>query len=499
MMRIVKFLKRNKFEIILFLLLLVLVCKAWLMLPQLTSRGDSFAAMLSRQQYDFWHSRYPLASLLVSEMILGAIMPKIFGVHFSYYYWFELVVILLIAVLFYVVIKAITKNYLVAFSASLLLSVSYFGVYDMVSTHCYCFFLERIIPVPFLISSFWFLHLFLEGEKRKYLIFSLLFYFLGVGLGHFSILITPLFFFYAVFYKFQFKKKYKEKIKGIFLGCLYVLLTAFFVAIQQINESGISPHQWTFVGFFLNPQKYLYFKKIALQFVYWSQYPVFLQSLSRNPMSSFLDFRDAPIYIPLTLVVYLLVGFTIYKRLPKQRFMLFTVMLALPIIFYLNGYLGQYDMLNFTGASRYLYHPTFLLAIFWSYFLWAVFWQKKNILLLGGFLLLALYYVINVWLINSNIVYEIKWNKPTRMLFEYVLSHRSKLDPKTLVIVTYPEFGSQESTFFTEQIGKGQVQYLSDNNLVNPITWESTSSSSAHVIKLKYGEKCTCVIEERVK
>jgi len=469
------------------------------MLPQLTMRSDSFVSMISSNQTTFWKNSYSFASIVLSEMILGGILSKIFSVNLSYYYWAEVVVLIIIALEMYITLKVITKNYFVSFSAALLSGVSYFGVYDMVSTHCYCFFLERVVPVIFLIPSFLFLHLFLEKNKKKYLISSLFLYFLGVGLGHFTLLIFPAFFLYPLFWKFFNEKKLRKKTEGFVYGFLYVILTGFFYGIQQINESGISPHNWTFVEFLFNPQKFLYMEKIGLQYVYWSQYPSLLKDFSQNAMSYIIDHRIAGSYIPIVTIVYLLAAYAIYKRLPRQRPMLFTALLGTPIIFYINAYIGQYDILYQSGASRYLYFPTFLLAIFWSYFLWAVFWQKKNILAVVGFLIVAGYFFLNTWLIDSNAVQAIGWNKSAREIFNHVISTRGDLSAKTLVVVTYPEFGSQEANFFTDHIGKDEVKYISDNNLVNAVKWEKVASASSYVIKLSYNLECKCVKKEKIK
>ena len=497
------FLKKHKIDLLFILLLVFLTYKAWSMLPQFTLRSDGFASMLSYNQKIFWAATsFPLASIVLSEMILGAILPKIFGIHLSYYYWLEVFVLIVIAVEFYFLVKTVTKNRLVSFSASLIASVSYFGVYDMVSTHCYCFFLERVIPVLFLLPSFLFLHLYLEKNKKKYLISSLFLYFLGVGLGHFTMLIFPAFFLYPLFWKFFKEKTLRKKSEGFVYGFLYVILTGFFYGIQQINESTISPHNWTFVEFLFNPQKFLYMEKIGIQFVYWSQYPSLLKDFTQNPMSYIIDHRIAGSYIPVVITIYILAAYIIYKRLPKQRPMLFTTLLGTPVIFYLNAYIGQYDMLYFSGASRYLYYPTFLLAIFWSYFLWAVFWRNKqpSIAIAAGFLVLGGYYFVNAWLINGNAIYSIEGNRSARTIFDHVISTREKVLPNTLIIVTYPEFGSQESAFFTEQLGKGEVRYVSDNKLVHaPYTLENVSFSSAHVIKLRYDNNCSCVREEKIK
>ena len=501
MKKIILFLNKYRPDLMVIFFLSLLVYKAWATLLPLTIRSDGFASMLSSAQKTFWQGSFPLASFMLSEMILDSILPKIFGVHLSLYYWFVVFTIIAIGIMFYLTMKIITKNRLVAFSAAIIFSVSYFGVYDMVSTHCYCLFANRVYPVLFLIPSFLFLHLFLERNKGKYFIVSTLLYFLAVGLGHFVLLIFPAFFLYPLFWKLFNEKIIRKKIEGFIYGLFYVLLTGFFYGIQQINESVLSPHKWTFMQFLLHPEKYSYLKKIALQYVYWSQYPLFFHELPINPMYYIVDFRVAPSYIPFTILIYVIAALVVYKLLPKQRPMLFTLVFSISIIFYFNAYIGQYDMLNFSGASRYLYLPSILLSIFWAYFLWAVFWRKKTILVGGGIFLLAVYFVINVRLISSNNIMAIEWDRSARTIFDYVISSRPKLSSQTLVVVTYPEFGSQEATFFTEQIGKGGVQYISDNILVNAPdhTWEKVASSSSHVIKLSYDNDCRCVKDEKLK
>ena len=495
-----KFFKRNKPDIVLLLLLLAFVYRAWSTLPQLTIRSEGFFYLISGNLQYYWANvPIPITGFEAVGYMLGAIFPKIFGVHLSYYYWLEVFFLLLIAFLFYIFVKILTKNNFVAFAASLIVSSSYFGVYDMVSGHSYSFFFSRITTVPFLMVSITCLHLFLNHRKVKYYLYSLLFYILGIGLGYFNLLFTPLYVFYPVFWELIKKGAFKKRIKGIYYASPYLLLSGLFNSIHLIRDGAVSPHQWIFTEFLLQPEKYLYLKKIALQFVYWSQYPIIFQNLSRDVLNSIIDYRQAGSYIPIVLIVYILAAVTVYKFLPTQRPMLLTIICGIPIIFYLNAYLGQYDMLNFSGASRYLYIQTFLLAIFWSYFLWAVFWRKKNIWVLGGVLILALYYAINVWLIDGNNRLAVGWSKSTRVIFDYVISTREKVFPHTLIVVTYPEFGFHESVFFTEHIGKGEVKYLSENNLVNVRPWEEVASSSARVIRLSYNQKCNCVVEEKIK
>ena len=496
---IFRFFKKNKTDIILVFILLFFTYKAWNLLPQMTIRADGFLYMFGTSHERFFNTPLFFTGFENSAMIFGYIFSKIYGVHLSLYYWTVLFVIVVINVLWYITIKKITKRSVVAFSAALLFGVNYFGVYDMVSTHCYCFFLERIIPTVLLIPSFLFLHLFLEKKNMQFFIISILFYFLGVGLGHFTVLFTSFFLFYPIFWFIFNEKKIKKKMQGVVYSLSYLALSGFFILIQQINESGLGPRKWGFFEFLLDPEKYMYVKKILLQYVYSSQYLSVLRNYIADSLQSFVDPLKAEMLVPYTVLVYIIAAVVIYKRLPKQRPMLFTVLFGTTVIFYLNAFFNQYDMLNFSGANRYLYFPTFLLTIFWSYFLWAVFFQKKNLLAIVGIGLLVLYFFINSLLIEGNFRHELRWNKSTRAVFDYIIATRPTVSKNTLVITPYPEFGSQESTFFTEQLGIGEVRYMSIHNPDDVDTWEKQASASAHVIKIKYDKSCSCIVEEKIK
>ena len=497
--KIARFLKKNKIDIALIVILLALTYWAWYLLTQMTIRGDGFVYMLKNTQDAFFNRPLFFTGFENSAMIFGYLLPKLFGVNMHLYYWTVLVFMLAIDVLFYVTVKQVTKRSIVAFAASLIFAVHYFGNWDMVTTHCYCFFLERVIPTVFLIPSFLFLHLFLEKKKKKFFIISSSFYFLGVGIGHFTVLLTPFFLFYPIFWYLFKEKKSKRKLIGIAIGLSFLLQSAFFVGIQQINESGLGPQKWTFSEFLFDPEKFEYVKKIALQFVYWTQYPVVVKNYAGDLLQSIIYVKTALSLIPHFLIIYAVTALIIYKRIPAQRPMLFTTLFGTIVIFYLNAYFNQYDMANYSGASRYLFFPSFLLAIFWAFALWAIFWQKKIFFAIIGMFLLVGYYVINLLLIQSAFIQLSGWNNSTRAIFDYVITTRDRLSNNTLVIAPYPEFGSQESTFFTERLGKGEVRYMSEHNFNDVDTWEKYASSAAHVLTLSYDWDCDCVKEERIK
>lgn len=454
--------------------------------------------MLSYVQEWFWGRQYPLTGFSSAAAIAGAIFRKFYGAHMGPYLWTELLVMLLISLLFYWFVRVLTKKRFVAFTAALIFTVSYFGNFDMLVNTCYCYFMERVLVVPLLILSLIFLQFFLERAQSKLFVISLIFYFIGVGLGHFSFLFTPIYLFYPFFWYVFKKRKRKDITRGAIVGLSYVGISILFLLLQQVHESGLRS-TWTFQEFLLNPQKYHYVDNMLRQLVYWSHYPPLIRSFLDVPdfHQNILSVQNA-IESTLTIAVaYIIASVVIYRKLPQQRPMLLSTMFAAAAIFFLNAYFGQYDIANQPGTNRYLYFPTFLLSMFWSLFLWAAFWKKKSWMGLVGVGILIVYYVINVTLLYDNFRAVTEWNKPTKVMYEHILKTRDRLDSNTLVLAEYPAIKLQEGQFLTELVGANQVHYISEN--LDVADWRPIATQSSHIIKLSYDKNCQCVVEERVK
>lgn len=486
----------NKLDIFLIVFLVILTSYAWRLLLELPIRSDGFVYLFDSTQRWFWGMQYAVTGFETAAVVFGGLFAKLFGPNIGLYLWAELIWVLLISVVFFVFVKILTKRSIVAFSAALIASSSYFGNWDMLSLHCYCFFLERVTVVPLLITSLIFLHLYLEKVKVKYYFISIGTYFLGVGLAHFSVLFTAPYLLYPFFYRFFSHKKKKEVAWGIFIGISYLLVSTFFVLIQQINESGLRP-TWGFFEFIMNPQKFPYVEKMIHQLVFWSQYPPLLQNLDDSFPFHHLTVQNASSIAPAVLLAYGISAVVIYFKLPNQRAILATSIVGIATILYLNSYFHLNDVAQ-PDSNRYMYFPTFLLALFWSQMLWAAFFRRENTRLLFaiGIFLLAGYYVINSWLITSKIKEVVSsWERSTIAIFNKFYEINDSLKNGTVVVGTYPEIGPQEADFFTEKLGKGKVIYLSD---YNP-QWQSIASSSARAIFLRYNKTCNCVKEEKIR
>lgn len=498
-MRLLKFILKRKLvsDIILVSLLIVLFSYAWRYLLNEVIRGGGYVYLTDYFQGWWWSRQLTFTGFQTAAIISSGISMKLFGVNMFFYFLTEFFVLLLIAVLFYILIRLVTKNALVAFTASLIFSVNYFGNYDMIMA-CYCYLGERVIVVPFLLASLIFLHFFLERSKKKHFIVSVFFYILGVGLGHFSVLFTAPFLFYPFFWYLFNRLKLTDLIKGSIIGLSYLGLSGFFILIQQINESGFNK-EVSLIQYLLNPQTYHYFEYMLRQLVYWSQYPILISAFLEGgkEIHNTVSVLNAIQITPYIVIIYLLASIFICKKLPKYRAMLFTVIFSTSAIFFLNPWFGQYVVATQVGANRYLYFPSFLLSIFWSLFFWAAFFKKKSWKLVIGVFLLAFYCFINIILLRDAFN-ERQWtNRPTKAITNHFVNMRKNLTKNTLVVGSYPAITANEAGFYTERIGKGEVIFYSEEDPYSD--WRKIASISAHVIKVKYDRGCRCIKEERIK
>lgn len=494
-MILLRFWKKHRNDFLPILLLLGLSFYSWRLLLEWIIQFEGFS-YLTPQNFNRYLSDVPglLSTTQTAGVILGASLSRLVGVNIPLYMWIQLIIMLCIGALFYFVVNVVIKNRFIAFSSALIHTVSYFGNFNTLVVN-YSNFLERASAnIFFLLLSFMFLHLFLEKTKQKYYIISVVLFFLGILSSRFSIFFTAPYFFYPFFWHILNKK---SVMKGFAIGIPYVLISGFFIYLSSIGIEPLLSSNNSFLQFVLQPQKYL--EGMLLQLVYWSQYPSIIKALLGNiyPLSV-LDPATGATLKPTIVAVYAIAIFAIYKVLADKRALLFTIIFATSSMFLLNIFVGRYDPFYTSGTHRTLYFPTYLLAIFWSFFLWIIVKNKNLGLKAVGIILLGGYYYINTYLIYLDITHFISDVKSQKAIFNHIINTRSKLKPNTLVIGPYPDLAAQyESPFFTDMLGKGEVRYMVDT--FNITDWRTVASSSSHVIHLKFDTVCQCVVEEKIK
>lgn len=487
-----------------FISLIFLVLTAvWGRLPQIAVRGDGFVELLNRNHLNYFSQPDQLFLYGVGAVLLGELFTYFFGVNLAYYRGVELFFIFIISISFYYLLITLTKKKFLSFIITIMFSLNYIGNFEMYAGGIYAYFLERIPNVIFLILSLAFLHKFLESEKIKFYITSIILFFLGIGLAHFGVLFTGPYIFYPVIYAlFNYKNK-RRLLKLILVSSSYLAVTGFFAGGQKILFAGLGP-SWTFRQYLFHPQIYQYPRLMLRELVYWSELPALLYGFKgfgatypwKYPSSPILQLsiKNAIAITNWVVIVYTLASAIIFIKLPKFRVLLVTILLSVLSVFYLNAYFDQYPIDTQSGAHRYLYFPTFLLTIFWGLFIYSIFWLKKGFLNVIGALLLFLYLFGNLVLINDGFQWLIDRHKDSYIVWNYIVSIRPQIPNNSVVVIPNFELGNYEGEFLTDHIGYNQVKYIADVD-----GWEKDTTGSAHLIKLEFKRSCECVTQQRLR
>lgn len=498
MKKIVSFLKSKMFFCL--LLLLCLSYSIWWQIPNLAIRGDGFVYLVERVRNGYWRIPEVFGELELGCLLLTKTIVPIFKTNISLYWITELVVIFAINVLTFIAVYIISKKPIIAFAAALIQAVNYFGNWDMYAGGIYAYFTERVPTMLFMIPGLLFLHLYLDKKKRKYFILSAVFYFLGVFFWHWSLFFTGFFFFYPIFWLIFTKITRKNLIKYIPVSTYYLAVSVFVTYLQNLVQPGFSP-RWTLGYILMHPEEFHYWGMIIRQLVYVSEYaPIFKGFVEplryvNTPIHYLISPQNAIEITFQVVLVYIIASIIIFIKLPKFRALLFALILAILSNFFMNIYVGQYQVATQSGSNRYLYIPTFYLSIFWALFLWAFCWMKKNWLNLAGVLLLCVYFGLNYWLIHQHFEWVMERHIPTNAVWAKAVDVGKKSPTGTLIIIPYFETGPYEAEFLNDQIGKGRVTFISDDtvDLIKAIP------HSNNIINIEYDDFCRCAVEEEVK
>jgi hypothetical protein len=462
----------------------------WKELPNMMVRGEGFVYLVDRLQTASSQKPRFLVGIEVGSVIVGETLTALFGTQMSAYFWTVLLFITIINILFFITVLTITRSRVISTIATLILIVHYFGNWEMYAGGIYAYFLERVPCMVLLIPSLLFLHKFLEYKKRVFYFVSLLLYFLGVFIAHWSFIFTGLYLFYPFFwFLFMDKKNLKQ---GILIGLPYFFITAFFSFMQTYYHGGLGP-TWTFRDFILNPTIYKYPEKILRQLTYWSEYPVILNGINSSggyvntPLHHLGNIKNAIAIQNYVLLVYSMAIFVTYKLLPRLRYLLLTLIFTVSSIFFINAFIGQYQIFTEPSANRYLYPPTFFLSLFWGMFLYVLLWRSK---ITKGILsvIIIIFMALNYNLISTNFSWLSERHIPSLIVWNKAIDIGVKAEDKTAIIIPGFETGKYEAEFLNDQIGKGRIKFISDDedNL------KGLASDSAKIVRIKYDKKCEC-------
>lgn len=363
--------------------------------------------------------------------IVFDILPPIFKDNLILYQAFELFALIALCLTIYFVINHFFKNKWLSLFATLLFSVSYVGLFEMIATGNYQRFIQRIPNFIFLFISFLHLAKYLDTKKIRYYLISIIIFALTVFMAHYSTFLLPLFLIYPVI-----------KNKNILISAAFLLVNYFLVKNDfYAGRVGFS--------FDLN--------LILLQLSGITYPPTLLNSIGNiaQPYTKAVILLSIPI-----IVIYFIGIYLVKKREPKYLVFYLTSLLTLFLILFLNILIGKIDYItfvrgdryyfisvevlsklgvNFVGGSRYYVLPTIFNSIVLSTVFWVLLKNKKRLFYFSSAIILVIYLIYNISLIwkESDQIQPVSERMKTYINYTKSISDKIQ-DYK--IVVTPPEF-----------------------------------------------------------
>lgn len=466
----------------------------WYPLSKLILEWESYTYITERFYLPLFTKTWiSLANFDVQSMLTGWVLSNLFDLNIPLYFWVEIFFILVINIALYFLTKELTRSSTVAFIASFLFAVYFFGT-EFFAPNYYATFLQRIIfNVPLLLASFLFLHRFLAEKKVKYYALSLSLFFLSIFLAHFGLLLAIPVFLYPFFLEIFSSFRLRSVIRALLTIAPYVLIAIFFLLIQKFFGENIGPKE-SIVYFLTHPHEYHYVEGVIRQLVYMSQYPSVVAALLSQPSPfSFIDPTSTYKFVVPIIIAYIISFIVVWKKNKKFRALLLTVVSSLILSLIINIYLNRFDVLNAAGQNRYYYYPSMMLAIFWSLLITSI-TKKYRFFTIGG--ILFGFFLINAALFRQYFIGQNRTAKIPKTLYEYIVNNYNQFPTESFVIVgPTADFGPYETGFLTDKLGKKRGITFSTEDMSYK-NWRSLTGTAGSVIRLYYDKKCACVQKE---
>lgn len=425
-------------------------------------------------------------------MFLGDILTRAFGTHMKLYFVFEIGSILLTNIAIFFLAKTLLKNSFAAFLATIIFASNYFALAGIHLPNLYAgVFLERLpINIPLMIGSFILLHKYLEQNRVRLYVFSVVLYVVAVFISHFSIFFAFPFFCYPFFFRLYRSRRFKDQVLSLLLALPYIFTVLFFIS----SGSAPAPNR-SLLEFLFSPQISRYPEEIVRQLMYISQIPIVIKALfsGYRPLVFSTPNELTPFMLP-TLIVYLAGFVFVYKKMKQYRALLFTILCATLATLFSNTFIAP--RLNIFGSAisnRYFFIPSILISIYWAIVLTTIFARKKMV----STFIAIVFFIVNAITLMHHFTELQASTRKTEAITTYISQNITQFPRQSLIVVgPSREFGPYDADFFTYHMGRDKnIIFMTDGYG----DWRPLASSSAHLIYLNLDEQCNCINQRVVK
>lgn len=466
-MRFNNFLKKNWLAIIIVFLTLF----TWYKLVNQVMFGEGYYYFDRLQT--FFGNRIDISEYDIFARIIFDILIPIFKDNLALYMTFQLVVMVILNLVFYWTLIVATHKKVVSFTATIIFSTSYIGLFEMLGSGNYQRFVQRVPNLIFLFLAFAFLVKYLEGKDVKKLLISYVFFALGAFLAHFSSFLLPLFGIYPAVWALTQKHKIATLLKVSFLSFPYLLINYFLVSQDSLRP------QWSIITFIQQRKDLL--EKIVLQFSSLNFPPIFIDKISTIAH----PFKDTLILLTMPVIVIYIAGYFIVRRnSSKLKVIYLTSLIMIPIVLFLGLYLGkvnpEFDISGFhyyflpdyyigkidtitaIKGDRYYLVPMFFVATIWASLIYSVLKTRERFLKIFSVVFLSSYVLYNTTLIWNGMDRLMPLVTETKNYISYIKDMKSLFKPTTALVT--PDYFMWPSTMIRVFYGYPTMQFVSSRH-----------------------------------
>lgn len=377
-------------------------------------------------------------------------------------------------------IKYFTKNSWIGFTGATIFSASYLGLFEMIGVGNYQRFVQRIPNQILILFSFIELARFYETGKIKKYINSLILFAISVFFAHFSTFLLPIYIIYPIIKSFVNREKIIKFFINIAYSIPFVVINLFLISQDVHTPDG------NFINFIKLNGLSKIISSIALQLSNMLVPPFLIEKIASVTSS----YKDILIVLTVPIVALFLLGIFIVKNKQKKFLTIYlSSMVAIPVLLFLNLYLGKIDPLyNMRGYTYYFLPnvysqdpsltatlkgdrsymlPYLFLAIIISILIYVLFINFKNMYKIFSVAFITVYVLYNASLVWINIDKIQPASEDMKKYLSYIKYILPKLNNQSFIIV--PREFLWPSSLIRQVYNLPQIQFIA-----NYTNWKET-------------------------
>lgn len=363
----------------------------------------------------------------------------------------QLIIIITLTVVLYKFVKYFTKSPWVAVTSASIFSASYLGLFEMIGVANYERFTQRVPNlIPELLGLLE-LAKFYNSGKTKHYFYSIILFSISVFMAHYSTFLLPVFILYPIIHSVSKKTSLIKTFKNVIYSVPFALVNIFLIS------RGVHTPGRNFLAFIEKMGIGNLASRIILQLSNMLIPPFLIKKIASTTSS----YENTLIILTLPILIFFIFGiYLVIKRQKKYLLIYLLGIFSLPILLFLNLYLGKvnplYNMRGYTyyflpkvyssdpaltatlKGDRYYVLPYLFLSIIIAILIYVLF-KRERVYKYFSIIFLAGYILYNTHLVWLNIDKIQPASEDMKKYLSYIKTVSPEINDQT-IIITPKEF-----------------------------------------------------------